>query len=274
MSLDTFYLLVNQLVSCNLNIKTFVLYHGGEPFLNKHIFSFINTIKRYWPDSFVKTVTNGSLLSHSLIQQIVSSSLDQIEISIDSISLEASQFIRRGSDSSTLISNIRLLHNALKSSSSNLELRLSSTQFFSPSVHATDPYSSTPHASWLESLFDNELSVVTTWAMQWPRIDLPDIYTVNTYQDPSIHNDYSSFCDHVVNTITVRADGSVVPCCYDLLSDLNMGNIHNNSISSIWTSSAYQDLRDSISDSSPCLTCSNCNVIRKDKRFLQLNTAL
>ena len=35
MSSDTFNLLIEQLLHAKADVKTFVLYHGGEPFLNK-----------------------------------------------------------------------------------------------------------------------------------------------------------------------------------------------------------------------------------------------
>ena len=36
------------------------------------------------------------------------------------------------------------------------------------------------------------------------------------------------------NTITIRSNGDVVPCCYDLTSKLVMGNIRENSLAQIW----------------------------------------
>jgi radical SAM protein with 4Fe4S-binding SPASM domain len=270
MSIELFNKLIDQLLSFNADITTFVLYHGGEPFLNKHIFEFIDTLKKYWPSSFVKTVSNGSLFTQDLICSIVASKLDQLEISIDSTSLQASDLVRRGSNSLSLISSINSLLASLQESSSSMDVCISSTQFFTPSGINDTPFSATPDASWLNEYLNYDIQVKTAWAMQWPRIQLPKIYLSTVYQDPSLEAEFSSHCDHVINTITVRSDGTVVPCCYDLLSDLAIDNILQNDIFSIWQSEEYVNLRDSIYQGNPCLTCQNCNTIRRDKRFLKI----
>lgn len=273
MSSDTFSLLIEQLLRTHTDIRTFVLYHAGEPFLNKNFFEFVDIIKSHWPESFVKTVSNGSLLSETLIDQIVSSQLDQIQISIDGTSPYHSDEIRRGSNTMKLISNINSLALAVQNSSSSLSVEISTTQFFSQEQLSGTPFTTQPNASWLREYITHNLPIISTWAMKWPRVDLPDMYRIRSYDDPSVPTEYATYCDHVCNTITIRSDGSVVPCCYDLLGDLNMGNIHSQIISEIWNSVPYNDLRVQIRNSQPCLTCKNCNTIRKRKFFLELSSA-
>ena len=274
MTEEIFNLLIDQLLKHDIHVSTFVLYHGGEPFLNSSFFKFLEIIKTHWPLSFVKTVTNGSLFSDSLIDAIVNSRLDQLQISIDSSSPENSDFHRRGSNTKKLISNINSLILAVRKSNSPLSVEISSTQFFKSTDIDKDPYSSKIDAEWIRQHVDYDLPIVGCWAMKWPRMNLLPIYTAKTYIDPTMDDAYGSSCDHVSNTITVRSDGTVVPCCYDLLNDLNMGNIRNESILSIWESQPYIKLRDGISSSNPCSTCKECNVIRKDKVFLELNDAV
>ena len=269
MTIDIFNTLIDQLLAFDADISTFVLYHGGEPFLNKNIFEFIAVIKKLWPKSFVKTVSNGSLFSEDLISSIVASKLDQLEVSIDATSTDASDSVRCGSNSISLIYSINSLLAALHDSSSSLDVRISSTQFFSPSDGTSNPYSSAPKASWINEFLSHDIQVDANWAMHWPRMNLAEIYQSNVYPDPSIVSEFSAYCDHVVNTITIRSDGTVVPCCYDLLSDLPMGNILDLDIFSIWQSEVYSALRNSINLKSPCVTFQNCNVIRRDKRFVQ-----
>ncbi len=271
MSEESFNLIINQLLEHDISVSTFVLYHGGEPFLNPNFFKFLEIIKTHWPFSFVKTVSNGSLFSKSLIDAIVNSRLDQLQISIDSSSPENSDFHRRGSDTEKLISNVNSLVLAVKKSNSPLSIEISTTQFFKSTDMYKDPYSAKPDASWIKHHVDYDLPIVGAWAMKWPRMNLPSIYTAKTYIDPTMNEAFDSSCDHVSNTITVRSDGTVVPCCYDLLSDLNMGNIYSKSILSIWESQPYFDLREDIGNANPCSTCKECNVIRKDKVFLEWN---
>jgi radical SAM protein with 4Fe4S-binding SPASM domain len=69
-------------------------------------------------------------------------------------------------------------------------------------------------------------------------------------------------CDHIVSTMTVRADGTIVPCCYDLTSQLPMGNIHTDSLQNIWHNEQYQKLRESIKTKKFYSICANCATVR------------
>jgi len=266
--MNTFSLLMEQLNKDNINIQTFVLYHGGEPFLNKDFFTFAAEIRARFPKSFIKTVSNGSLFSSDLVQRIANSALDLIQISIDSTSFKQSDLIRRGSNSQEVALWVNTLMKEIKSQRSKLSVEISSTQFLDQRNSDLDPFTDLPDASWLNDFFGEDMVLRTVWAMQWPRMELDDSYEVVTRRDPAINGPYKNSCKHLEDTITVRSDGTVVPCCYDLLSDLNMGSIHQKSILDIWKSTTYEKLRMDVKNMNPCKTCSACNTIRRDKTFL------
>tara|TARA_B100001059_G_C17317550_1_gene325027 strand:- start:224 stop:517 length:294 start_codon:yes stop_codon:yes gene_type:complete len=70
------------------------------------------------------------------------------------------------------------------------------------------------------------------------------------------------FCDHPVNTITVRSNGDIVPCCYDLTSQLVMGNIMDDDLYSIFNGLKYRELRASIREKRYISSCKNCSTVR------------
>ena len=72
-------------------------------------------------------------------------------------------------------------------------------------------------------------------------------------------------CDHIEHTLTIRADGTIVPCCYDLTSKLPMGNILTDDIKELFTGSKYQYLRELIMNKNYPDLCANCNVVRPRK---------
>ena len=84
------------------------MYHGGEPFLNKQIFEWIGVIKSMGA-GFVKTVTNGILLTDDMLIRVVESGLDSIEFSIDGQSPEENNTIRIGSDYQQVAETIKSL---------------------------------------------------------------------------------------------------------------------------------------------------------------------
>jgi len=54
------------------------------------------------------------------------------------------------------------------------------------------------------------------------------------------HNQY---CEYPWTSLTVMADGSVVPCTQDYDCEMKMGNVKDNSIEEIWNGTKYQKLR-------------------------------
>ena len=95
MTEETFGIVLRNLRK--LKPRVVVMYHGGEPFLNKQIFKWISTIKSMGV-GFVKTVTNGMLMTDDMLIRVVESGLDSIEFSIDGQSPEENNAIRIGCD--------------------------------------------------------------------------------------------------------------------------------------------------------------------------------
>ena len=251
------------------DIRVFVLYHGGEPFLNKNIFEYIKLLRSFHPDAFIKIVSNGMLFDDELISDICASSLNQIEFSMDGLSPSENSSIRRGSDSSKTIQVVNKLIQCISGTGSMLKVAISTTQFFDDMLDGKSPLDNKATApEWLMSSFDGVEEFKATWAMAWPRMMIEDEFKIVEFDDESMTSLYIDSCDHLSNTITIRANGDVVPCCYDLMSDLAMGNLLESTIKEIWGSPKYNHLRQQITTMQPSQTCSNCNVIRKMKRFL------
>jgi len=251
------------------DIRVFVLYHGGEPFLNKSIFGFIEELRRTHPNSFIKVVSNGMLFDDELAEKVCNSSLDCIEFSLDGLSPDQSEYIRRGSDSTKTINAINKLLQFIAIKESPLKVAISTTQFFDEKTNGQSPLDNDPPVpEWLINSLDGAHEFKSTWAMAWPRMMIDDEFSIVEYDDEAFGDLYTDICDHLANTITIRANGDVVPCCYDLMSDLSMGNILDSSIAEVWNSPRYDQLRLSITQKTPPETCSSCNVIRKKKRFL------
>ncbi len=79
-------------------------------------------------------------------------------------------------------------------------------------------------------------------------------------EDP--HGTDGNECDHVLNTMTVRSDGTVVPCCYDLTTRMPMGNVIETTLAKIWNGEEYQSLRRSITGRDYKSICNSCGVVR------------
>ena len=113
---------------------------------------------------------------------------------------------------------------------------------------------------WISETFKNkDVLFKNFFAMQWPSMHEKELNEFDKLLTSEGDKDY---CDHVINTITIRSDGTIVPCCYDLTTKLNMGNIMNDSLKNIWNNSDYAKLRVSIKSKQYISICKNCNVVR------------
>lgn len=242
------------------DIKVIVLYHGGEPFLNKNFSRIVTALKEIDSSFFIKTVSNGMLMTFDRAKELTECSLDAIEFSLDGISSEENQFIRRKSDTDTVILNIMQLIKLKKEHSFILpHISISTTQFFSKNYPLVDyPKASTP--KWLLEIFSNEdVEFKSTYAMKWPHMG--DLNMFDTLEVTDMLETKKE-CDHIINTITVRADGSLVPCCFDLTSQLIMGSIYDKTLNEIWNGDKYRDLRKSISEKKFTSICNHCLVVK------------
>jgi radical SAM protein with 4Fe4S-binding SPASM domain len=243
-------------------IKVVVLYHGGEPLLNSNFINFVKEIKSIDSKIFIKTVSNGMLLSPQMSSDLISSEIDEIEFSLDGDSAEESQYIRKKSNSKKIINNILQLVNLIKlSNQKKPDVYIANTKFVKD-VSKVTTASSMSIPSWLKMTFPEGVKFRTNYAIEWP-----DMEVCNDFNKVELvsNNEDSNYCDHVINTITIRSDGNVVPCCYDLTSKLVMGNIMNNSLNEIWNNQKYYDLRKSIEEKNFQSICANCVVVKSPK---------
>ncbi len=258
MTIETF----NQLAS-NLEkivaqqkhlFKVIVLYHGGEPLLNKNFFEMVQRSKTL--AKFVKTVTNGSRLNNETIEQIIDSELDQIEISLDGISAQENNKIRLNPVGSTFESVsqqvIELIKRRREKGKLLPKVLISNTQV--PETVEQVENSPQPPQYMLDAFQEvtDDITYNCNWALVWPGMPI-------RIQDKPERN----HCDHVVSTMTIRSNGDVVPCCYDLVTKMPMGNATRQSIEEIWNNKRYQGLRKAIGAFKPPALCKNCDVLYK-----------
>jgi len=246
-----------------MQLKLFVLYHGGEPLLNKNFVEMVKQIKQLGVTK-IKTVSNGMLLNDDIIEGIVSNGLDQIEFSIDGLHPAENNNIRCGSDYSVIINNIkRLIQYKKKVNSIFPEIFIANTQFITTDIHTIHKTPLPP-----EYLINNFSGIYAddiagfkcNWAMKWPGMFVSEkMYTVyHDSNDTGVCNE----CDQVKNVTTIRWDGSIVACCYDLINQYVIGNILNENLEIIWNNDNFLRLRQSIDHKKFIPLCVHCNVVQ------------
>ena len=242
-------------------VRTVVLYHGGEPLLNPRFFEMVSDMRSTGPGLFIKTVSNGMAMNESNRQKLLDSGLDLIEFSLDGESAQENDRVRKKSNASRVIENIlELIKQKKKYQLAKPNISISNTQFIRHESALEKRAVMVP--KWLRDFFGDDVEYKTHYAVRWPHMSLTDNAGTLMYdilRDPN--GIESNYCDHAFNTITVRANGDVVPCCYDLTSRLVMGNIQENTLSQIWKSDKYRLFRASFVRRNLVSICNNCAVV-------------
>jgi radical SAM protein with 4Fe4S-binding SPASM domain len=261
MSNEVFQRIVEEIGSYR-GVDVAVLYHGGEPFLNKNIFKMIEELKRL-DIKFIKIVTNGMLVDDEMASKIIDSGLDSIEFSLDGLSPEENDRIRRGCSYRKVISTIKkLLTLKSRRGAAKPEVFIANTQIPSEGDILQGVTVSTPKYL-LDDLADfvGDVKFKNTYMLKWPAFDCRGEYKL--VEGPASKGSVpSNYCDNVLEVITIRWNGDVVPCCYDLNSDYVLGNIMERSLADIWNGRKYRDLRRSIHARQYTPLCVDCNIIR------------
>lgn len=231
--------------------KVIVLYHGGEPLLNKRFFEMAKKLKPL--TERLRTTTNGSILDNDIIEEFLDMEFDEIDISIDGTSPEENNLIRIGSDYEKISKRvIQLIKMRNERKLSVPKITIANAQI--PPDSDTEEKAIIPK-HFIETFqeIQNDIKFSPFYTIQWP--GMPEKYD-------EIKKPKGNFCDHVVNTISIRWNGDVVPCCYDLINTMVMGNILNERIEDIWNNEKYKKLRKDIDEFNPPNLCKNCLVLQ------------
>ena len=139
-----------------------------------------------------------------------------------------------------------------------MTISVATTQFLRSKLDLTKPEKlNAKPPSWLLNLFGDSVNYKPTIAMKWPHMNVDEKYEL-VLADGQDKNQ----CDHTINTITVRSNGDIVPCCYDLTSQIVLGNVMEQSLLGIFNGSKYKELRTSIKNKDYISACQNCNTVR------------
>lgn len=256
LSRTLFFKILTQLENHVSQISTVVLYHGGEPLLNPDIFYFISELKNVKVKK-IKMVTNGKMLDKDKILEVINSGLDEIEISLDGLGVEDSNGIRRRSDATKILESVILLNQIKKEKKENLKITISTTQFVDDYTKDFTKIGKSPTPTWLQKFLEEGIGIKSNWAVQWPG----GYPRSNQVVHEELIEEKPKKCSLLDETLTIRSNGDVVVCCYDLTSLKVMGNVKDNSILEIIDSQKYIEFRENFRNQIYDKPCNSCAVV-------------
>lgn len=264
---EVFERAVEELEAHPATFRVVSLYQGGEPFLNRNFLSMAARVKATGVPN-VKTVTNGMLIRPTMCDDIVRSGLDLIELSMDGDSPEKSNQVRVRSKFVHIAEIVHKLVEAKRRIGSDIRICISNTQFRDRKSFDLDVEFPAPAEYLLAALADikDDIEFNPNWAKLWPSGQPANGYDLLLDDRARERPKNCSLLDDMLN---IRADGSVVACCYDLTSMTNFGNILEQSLDEIWNGSASREFRRDFAAGNYPQLCRKCVVVTGDMYLLE-----
>ena len=235
MDFDLFKKIIDQLEG---NVESITLASRGEPTLHKQLGEMLN----YMNGKFLATKinSNASILSDKLIHTILSNDIQTMVFSIDAADKDLYEKLRVNGK----------FHKTLKNVERFVEIK-------------EKEYPNSRLITRISGVKVNEIQNIDEMVNHWsPFADIVAFmnYTPweSSYDNPE--NEITFPCTELWRRIFVWWDGKVNPCDFDYKSLLSKWNASNTSISEIWNSDFYNNMRikhlnKQRKEYEPCIRC-------------------
>lgn len=250
MSVEIFERVISQLKEFDEPINVIQLFCLGEPLINKNVPLFVRRIREENVAKEVKITTNGSLLTHSLIDELMEAQLDEFVISLNGLKDEDFERITNTKVSfENLFDNIKYLYtNKLHC---HVHIKIVGDYFSQEEqdyfINKIGAYSDTINID----------GVTNHWSGLKSTDKQQQQYKVNREVLPK---DWP-ICSLCFYELVVHSDGSVSPCVADWQKDKqNLGNISDISLKEIWESETRREILVSFlkRTENPYIACRKC----------------
>lgn len=225
----------------------------GEPLLHKNIAQMVEIAKDAKVAQRIDIVTNGSLLTKKLSDDLISADLDYLRISVNGLNDEDFQkHCKTKVDFKTFVEEIRYFYQNKK----NTILYIKIIDYMVEKKEDKNFFFDT-----FESICDTisvEHLVETTEI-----VDIDKIITKNSLQTSQNGTDLLdvTVCPQPFYMMQVNPDGNIVPCCAMEYPGI-LGNVEKENASELWTGEKFNSFRHSLLENQKNEICKRCKVFR------------
>jgi len=217
------------------------LYFMGEPFFNPDVFKMIN----YAEKKGIKTTisTNSSLL-YPYINEIISSGLSKLILSLDGMTQQTISKYRKHINYENTIKGIELIckeKTKYKKNKPHIKIRFLVFKHNEQEIFKVKNFA--------KKINVDELALVRP-ILDWGYRSLPDsskewLATDEKYRRYTREGKLKkplNYCTWIWTPV-ITWDGNIIPCCYDYDSNILLGNIFEKPFYEIYWSKKYQKIR-------------------------------
>ena len=257
MSLQTFQNIIDKMGD---DIYFLLLYHQGEPYLNKHFLDFVRLAKE--KRIYCTTSSNGHFFSEETIHATIDSGLDSMIISIDGTTQESFAKYRIRGDLQKVVDGSKLFMQIKKKRKSKTPLIAWQFLVMKHNEHEIPEIKKLAKETGVDRLLIKNIEVHN---VQEAAVWLPDDDKYRRYhfdgENLEVKNSDKKSCPRPWLSTLINWDGSTVPCCFDKNGEFDMGNINEaEDFKDIWRNERYDHFRDTLlADRRSIEMCRNCN---------------
>lgn len=201
----------------------------GEPLLHPEFVEMVNIAKLSGINTHV--YTNGLLITKDLAKQLANSGLDSMSFSIDGASPETYSKTKAGGNFERVIENLAIMKEASENSAMYLTWQFLVTRYNEMEVGK---------AKRMADLLGVHFYI--------KRLCVTDKRLVPTNKE-YIRQLREKPCKDIYRRLLICWNGDVIPCIFDTEGKYVLGNIEEKTISEIWFSDKYVELRRKIDSS-------------------------
>jgi len=227
MSLDNFKKIINE---CEKSLEMIMLWNYGEPFLNKDLFKMISYARN--KNIKVITSTNAHFLPEK-IDELIDSKINKIMISLDGATKKTYEKYRQNGNFETVVDSIRKLC-IKKDKNIFVELQFIIMRHNEHEIERIKKLA-------IELKVD-KLSLKSAWFLD-KRLQkkYKDIIPINPKYQRII--EHSGYCIRPWYHMTIQWNGDVAPCCYDADCHINLGNVFEQNLKTVWNGKKIKNFR-------------------------------
>lgn len=262
MTLEEFKIIIDRIAS---HTNTLMFYFMGEPFINKESYNMI----RYSKDCgipFVTTCTNGDVVNP---EKLVDSGIDEVSFQIGGISKETHGMYRIGSNLDRVLKNLQETIRFKNKQKQKMKI-ICGFILMKHNEHEVNEFKSKMSDMGVDSavIIDPCVRTVEQGREMLPADKNhwfydPHAFENNTLKPKVVPNNE---CQWLYYSVTIQANGDVVPCCRDAKGEYVMGNLLTQSLGEIWNGEKFRVFRDKLHKNQKqinmCRLCSGFGVSR------------
>lgn len=226
------------------------LYNWGEPFMNRELFKYV----RYCSQRRIRTIvsTNLTLFETGMMDELLTSGLDTLIISLDGASRQTYLQYRRGGDFEKVLKNMRIIIEERNRRKLTRPKVVWQFIVFSFNEHEIPGAIRKAREDGLDEIrFISSFSNMEEMAFQdngQKRSQLEDYVPsdgrFHLFSPAGASKGGSQVqCDYLWGQISLRTDGGIAPCCGSYYKGDDFGSLAEGDIIEIWNNDKYRKAR-------------------------------